>query len=105
MTDAGTLRQRELCGNCCSDRAADARDDIAFALAREKEAGVLLDLLTVVGLAGTDDAPSLISLVVAVPFTVFGLALLVELGLRKGTTGPNRYGPDPLEPQTLPPRG
>jgi uncharacterized membrane protein YhaH (DUF805 family) len=24
--------------------------------------------------------------------------LLVELGLRKGTTGPNRYGPDPLGP-------
>jgi uncharacterized membrane protein YhaH (DUF805 family) len=68
-------------------------------------AGVLLDLLTVVGLAGTDDAPSTISLVIAVPFTVFGLALLVELGLRKGTTGPNRYGPDPLGPQPLPPRG
>ena len=61
-------------------------------------AGVLLDLLTVLGLAGTDDAPSLVSLVIAVPFTVFGLALLVELGLRKGTTGPNRYGPDPLGP-------
>jgi uncharacterized membrane protein YhaH (DUF805 family) len=68
-------------------------------------AGVLLDLLTVVGWAGTDDATSLISLVIAVPFTVFGLALLVELGFRKGTTGPNRYGPDPLEPQTLPPHG
>jgi uncharacterized membrane protein YhaH (DUF805 family) len=66
-------------------------------------AGVLLDLLTVLGLAGTDDAPSLISLVIAVPFTVFGLALLVELGLRKGTTGPNRYGPDPLGPQASPP--
>ena len=68
-------------------------------------AGVLLDLLTVLGLAGTDDAPSTISLVIAVPFTVFGLALLVELGLRKGTTGPNRYGPDPLGPQALPPHG
>jgi uncharacterized membrane protein YhaH (DUF805 family) len=68
-------------------------------------AGVLLDLLTVVGLAGTDDAPSLISLVIAVPFTLFGLALLVELGFRKGTTGANRYGPDPLGPQALPPHG
>ena len=68
-------------------------------------AGVLLDLLTVVGLAGTDDAPSTISLIIAVPFTVFGVALLVELGFRKGTTGPNRYGPDPLGPQPLPPRG
>ena len=68
-------------------------------------AGVLLDLLTVVGLAGTDDAPSTISLIIAVPFTVFGVALLVELGLRKGTTGPNRYGPDPLGPQAPPPHG
>jgi uncharacterized membrane protein YhaH (DUF805 family) len=67
-------------------------------------AGVLLDLLTVLGLSGTDDEPSLISLVIAVPFTIFGLALLVELGFRKGTTGPNRYGPDPLGPQPIPPR-
>ena len=56
----------------------------------------LLDLLDVLGLAGTGDNPSPLSIVVAVPFTLFGLALLVELGLRKGTTGPNRYGPDPL---------
>jgi uncharacterized membrane protein YhaH (DUF805 family) len=68
-------------------------------------AGVLLDLLTILDLAGTDEAPSAIALIIAVPFTVFGLALLVELGLRKGTTGPNRYGPDPLGPQALPPHG
>jgi uncharacterized membrane protein YhaH (DUF805 family) len=67
-------------------------------------AGGFLDLLTVLGWAGSDDEPSLISLVIAVPFTVFGLALLVELGFRKGTVGPNQYGPDPLGPQTLPPQ-
>jgi uncharacterized membrane protein YhaH (DUF805 family) len=67
-------------------------------------AGAFLDLLTVLGLAGTDDEPSVISLVIAVPFTVFGLALLVELGFRKGTPGPNQYGPDPLGPQASPPR-
>ena len=66
-------------------------------------ASVLLDLITVLGLAGTEDEPSLISLIIAVPFTVFGLALLIELGFRRGTVGPNRYGPDPLAPQTLPP--
>ncbi len=66
-------------------------------------AGVLLDLLTVLDLAGTDEAPSAIALIIAVPFTVLGLVLLVELGFRKGTTGPNRYGPDPLGPQPLPP--
>jgi uncharacterized membrane protein YhaH (DUF805 family) len=59
-------------------------------------AGAFLDLLMVLDLAGTDDQPSAISLIVAIPFTVFGLALLYELGFRKGTEGPNQYGPDPL---------
>ena len=63
-------------------------------------AGVVLDLITVLGLSGTADQPSTLSLAIALPFTVFGLALLVELGFRKGTTGPNRYGPDPLAPQS-----
>ena len=59
-------------------------------------AGALLDLLTVLGWAGTDETPSAPALVIAVPFTVLALALLVELGFRRGTVGPNRYGPDPL---------
>jgi uncharacterized membrane protein YhaH (DUF805 family) len=58
--------------------------------------GALLDLLTVLGLAGTGDEPSMASLAIALPFTVVGIALLVELGFRKGTPGPNQYGPDPL---------
>jgi uncharacterized membrane protein YhaH (DUF805 family) len=59
-------------------------------------AGAFLDLLMVLDLAGTDDQPSAISLIIAIPFTVFGLALLYEFGFRKGTVGPNQYGPDPL---------
>jgi uncharacterized membrane protein YhaH (DUF805 family) len=59
-------------------------------------AGALLDLLAVLGLAGSDEAPSMLSLAIAVPFTVMGLALLVELGFRRGTVGPNQHGPDPL---------
>jgi len=59
-------------------------------------AGAMLDLLTVLELTGTDDQPSTLSLFIALPFTVLGLALLVELGFRKGTPGPNQYGPDPL---------
>jgi len=59
-------------------------------------AGACLDLLIVLDLAGTDQAPSLLSLTIALPFTAFGLALLVDLGFRKGTAGPNQYGPDPL---------
>jgi len=66
-------------------------------------AGALLDLLTVLELTGTDDQPSMLSLLIALPFTVLGLALLVELGFRKGTPGPNQYGPDPLAPVSLPP--
>ncbi len=59
-------------------------------------ANAFLDLLMVLGLAGTDEKPSPISLALAIPFTIVGLALLIELGFRKGTEGPNQYGPDPL---------
>jgi uncharacterized membrane protein YhaH (DUF805 family) len=59
-------------------------------------AGAVLDLLTVLEMTGNDDQPSLLSLLIALPFTVLGLALLVELGFRRGTVGPNQYGPDPL---------
>ena len=61
-------------------------------------AGALLDLLTVLQMTGTDEQPSLLSLAIALPFTVMGLALLVELGFRRGTIGPNPHGPDPLSP-------
>jgi uncharacterized membrane protein YhaH (DUF805 family) len=59
-------------------------------------AGALLDLLAVLELTGTDDQPTTLSLLIALPFTVLGLALLFELGFRKGVSGPNQYGPDPL---------
>ena len=35
--------------------------------------------------------------VFAIPFLVLALALIIDLGFRRGTVGPNRYGPDPLE--------
>jgi uncharacterized membrane protein YhaH (DUF805 family) len=59
-------------------------------------ASALLDLLTVLEMTGTDDEPSSISVLIAVPFTILALFLLVELGFRRGTPGPNQYGPDPL---------
>jgi uncharacterized membrane protein YhaH (DUF805 family) len=59
-------------------------------------AGAFLDLLDVLQWGGTAEEPSMLSLFIAVPFTVFGIALLVELGFRKGTPGPNQHGPDPL---------
>ena len=67
-------------------------------------AGARLDLLTVLQWTGTDEEPNMLSLAIALPLTVFGLALLVELGFRRGTPGPNAHGPDPLGPQSLPPR-
>jgi uncharacterized membrane protein YhaH (DUF805 family) len=48
---------------------------------------------------------NVVSFIVVILLGIFALAFLVELGFRKGTTGPNRYGPDPLGPQTLPPLG
>jgi uncharacterized membrane protein YhaH (DUF805 family) len=59
---------------------------------------VILDLLIVLGLAGSDDEPSVIAVVLSASMLVLGLALLIELGFRRGTIGPNRYGPDPLAP-------
>ena len=59
-------------------------------------ASALLDLLTVLEMTGTDDQPSSMSMLIAVPFTILALVPLVELGFRRGTIGPNQYGPDPL---------
>jgi uncharacterized membrane protein YhaH (DUF805 family) len=67
-------------------------------------AGAVLDLLTVLEMTGTEDEPSMLSLAIALPFTILGLALLVELGFRRGTPGPNQYGPDPLAPGATPPQ-
>jgi len=59
-------------------------------------ANAVLDLLDVQGWSGTSDEPSMISIAIAVPFTVLFFALVAELGFRRGTVGPNRHGPDPL---------
>jgi uncharacterized membrane protein YhaH (DUF805 family) len=59
-------------------------------------ANAVFDLLDVLGWSGTPEEPNILSLFVAVPFVVFLLALLVELGFRRGTVGPNPNGPDPL---------
>ena len=61
--------------------------------------GAVLDLLAVLDLTGSTEQPSVLSLFIAVPFTVLLVALMIELGLRRGTIGPNRYGPDPVASQ------
>jgi uncharacterized membrane protein YhaH (DUF805 family) len=30
------------------------------------------------------------------PFALLAVVLIVELGFRRGTIGPNQFGPDPL---------
>ncbi len=53
-------------------------------------------LLDLVGIAGTFDKSSPISIALILVNFVFGVWFFVELGFLKGTQGPNLYGPDPL---------
>lgn len=57
---------------------------------------VLLDFLVILGLSGPSAKPNMLSLIVGIPVGLFGLVLLIDFGFRRGTPGPNRYGPDPL---------
>jgi len=57
----------------------------------------LMDFLVVLGLSGTREDPNALLMVVSVVWLAFALALIIELGFRRGTRGPNQYGPDPLE--------
>jgi uncharacterized membrane protein YhaH (DUF805 family) len=53
-------------------------------------------LLQALGFAGTPDQPNAIGWLCSVVMLGIGIWFLVELGILKGTTGSNRYGPDPL---------
>jgi len=61
--------------------------------------GAVLDVLLLGGWITNADVANATPLTLAflVPYAVFGLALVIDLGFRRGTQGPNRYGPDPLE--------
>jgi uncharacterized membrane protein YhaH (DUF805 family) len=63
-------------------------------------ANAVLDLFDVLGVSGSRDNPSMLEMAVVLPFTLLLIGLLIELGFRRGTPGPNQYGPDPLAPQT-----
>lgn len=51
------------------------------------------------GLTGTPDQPNALGWICSVVSFGVGIWFLVELGILKGTTGSNRYGPDPLAAQ------
>jgi uncharacterized membrane protein YhaH (DUF805 family) len=48
-------------------------------------------------LLGVGGALGSVAFVVQVIFGIYGLYLLIVLGFLKGTSGPNNYGPDPLQ--------
>jgi len=56
----------------------------------------VLDLFSVLGWPINVEEPDMLVLAALIPFGLLGLALLIELGFRRGTVGPNQYGPDPL---------
>jgi uncharacterized membrane protein YhaH (DUF805 family) len=60
---------------------------------------VVFNLITLLGLSGPMTNPTPLFYIVGIPVGVLGLILLVDFGFRRGTTGPNRYGPDPLAAQ------
>jgi uncharacterized membrane protein YhaH (DUF805 family) len=60
---------------------------------------VILNLMTLLDLSGPMTNPTTLFYIVGIPVGILGLILLVDFGFRRGTAGPNRYGPDPLEMQ------
>jgi uncharacterized membrane protein YhaH (DUF805 family) len=63
--------------------------------------GILVTAGIVVG-TFMDDSILLASILGLAAFAI-GVWAFVELGCLRGTIGPNRYGPDPLEPTAIPP--
>ncbi|MDO8533249.1 MAG: DUF805 domain-containing protein [Xanthobacteraceae bacterium] len=57
---------------------------------------IFLDFLVIFGWSEQLDNPNTIFVVIGVVWVFFALVLLVDLGFRRGTVGPNQYGPDPL---------
>jgi uncharacterized membrane protein YhaH (DUF805 family) len=82
----------------CAKRGHD-RNTPAWVVGLFFALAVALDLMTLGGWIGKADLsnPTPLVYVFAVPLLVLGLALIVDLGFRRGTVGPNRYGPDPFE--------
>jgi uncharacterized membrane protein YhaH (DUF805 family) len=61
--------------------------------------GTVLNILVLLDLAGPMVNPNTLFYVIGVPLGIMALILLIDFGFRRGTVGPNRYGPDPLGAQ------
>ena len=57
---------------------------------------LIVNFLQLFGLTGTPEQPNTLGWIATVVMLGVGLWFLIELGILKGSTGPNRYGPDPL---------
>ncbi len=57
---------------------------------------LIASLLQAFGLAGTPNAPNALGWICNLVTMGVGLWFLIELGILKGTPGPNRFGGDPL---------
>ena len=68
-----------------------------FALIAVSDLLDLLGLLEMRTNLRSYSAANLFSFAVITVVGIVSLALLIELGFRRGTRGPNRFGPDPLE--------
>ena len=61
--------------------------------------GALLSGIGVLGLDGPFERPTPLFWIIAIPTISLAVYLIIDLGFRKGISGPNRFGPDPLERQ------
>ena len=88
------------CGFALSaKRAQDRNRHYLFVAAIFGLAAVVTNLATsqakAMGKMASEQQPLLV--VVSLLFFAYLIFLFIDLGLRRGTIGPNRYGPDPLE--------
>jgi uncharacterized membrane protein YhaH (DUF805 family) len=58
---------------------------------------ILSSVTNVLGLTGNPAAPNALDYLLSLIVFVIGIWSLIELGILRGTVGPNRHGPDPLE--------
>jgi len=85
----------------CAKRGHD-RNTASWVVGLFFALGVVLDLMMLGWWIAKTNLSNPTPLVYAllVPLGILGLALIVDLGFRRGTVGPNRYGPDPLDAST-----
>ncbi|HEV2573366.1 MAG TPA: DUF805 domain-containing protein [Beijerinckiaceae bacterium] len=57
---------------------------------------IVAECVNVVSPIETDSGFTPLGWVLMIPLIILLFALVIELGLRRGTRGPNRFGPDPL---------